>query len=103
MYRSNPPEEINGLRVIRMLDYSTLIEADFVSRKKTPFKFLASDVIQFYLSDGTKVSVRPSGTEPKIKYYVSVNAPLTSRDEFQTIDQLLDSRIKSIEHYLLNL
>lgn len=100
-FRNNPPAEINGSRVTRLLDYKTLEEKNLISGKKTNLDFPSSDVLQFYLEDGTKVSVRPSGTEPKIKFYVAVKTTLASRDEFETKNNALDARIKAIVQYLL--
>ncbi len=57
---------------------------------------LRSDVLQFFLEDGTKISVRPSGTEPKIKFYFSVNTKLESADKFEETEKLLDQRIEAI-------
>ncbi len=100
-FRNNPPEEINGVSVVRMLDYLTLTETDFTTKTKAPLNFPASDVIQLYLKNGTKVSVRPSGTEPKIKFYISVNQELTSKGEFEAVSRVLDEKIKAIERYLI--
>jgi phosphoglucomutase len=63
----------------------------------------ASDVIQYYTEDGSKISVRPSGTEPKIKFYISVHTKLKSAQEFDLINNALDKKIKSIEDFLLSL
>ena len=101
-FRNNPPAEIIGSRVVRLLDYKLLKEKDLLTGKESDLEFPKSDVLQFYLEDGTKVSVRPSGTEPKIKFYISVNAPLASRDEFEKVDQQLDKKIKGVEEYLLS-
>ncbi len=100
-FRSNPPPQISGIKTVRMLDYLTLIEKDFSTGKNTTLNFPASDVIQFYLEDGTKVSVRPSGTEPKIKFYISVNAPLKSKAEYEAVSGVLDEKIKAIEQFLV--
>ena len=100
-FRNNPPSEINGSRVTRLLDYKLLEETDLISGKKSKLDFPVSDVLQFYLADGTKVSVRPSGTEPKIKFYIAVNTDLPSRKEFEAKNHELDARIKAIENYLL--
>jgi phosphoglucomutase len=102
-FRSSPPDHINGIKTVRMLDYLTGTEKVLTSGKTTTLNFPASDVIQFYLEDGTKVSVRPSGTEPKIKFYISVNAKLQNKNEFNTVSQSLDSKIKSIEQYCLSI
>jgi phosphoglucomutase len=101
-FRNNPPKEISGNRVVRLLDYKTLEETDLVSGKKTKLEFPVSDVLQFYLADGTKVSVRPSGTEPKIKFYIAVKTSLQSRERFEEANRELDKRIKTIGQYLLS-
>jgi phosphoglucomutase len=100
-FRNNPPEKIVGSRVVRLLDYKSLKETDLLSGKKSQLDFPVSDVLQFYLEDGTKVSVRPSGTEPKIKFYIAVKTDLPSREKFEEANRVLDSRIKAIEQYLL--
>jgi phosphoglucomutase len=101
-FRNNPPSEISGTRVVRLLDYKTLKAKDLASGKESALDFPKSDVLQFILSDDSKVSVRPSGTEPKIKYYISVNAKLGSRQDFENVTQTLDKRIKGIEEYLMS-
>lgn len=101
-FRNNPPAEITGSKVVRLLDYKSLEERDLVTGKKTKLDFPISDVLQFYLEDGTKVSVRPSGTEPKIKFYIAVNTDLTSRDDFERKNQELDKRIKGVTDYLMS-
>lgn len=101
-FRNNPPAEIIGSRVVRLLDYRTLEEKDLLTEKKTKLDFPISDVLQFYLEDGTKVSVRPSGTEPKIKFYIAVKTELPSREQFESKNKMLDTRIRAIENYLLN-
>ena len=102
-FRNNPPAEITGSRVVRLLDYKSLEEKDLLTGGKTKLEFPASDVLQFYLKNGTKVSVRPSGTEPKIKFYIAVKTELPSRDQFETKNRELDARIKAIESYLLSM
>ncbi len=57
---------------------------------------IKSDVLQFFLEDGTKISVRPSGTEPKIKFYFSVNTKLASPEKFEETEKILDRRISDI-------
>ena len=99
-FRTNPPAEIIGSKVTRVLDYKSLKEKDLTTGKVTDLDFPASDVLQFYLEDGTKVSVRPSGTEPKIKFYISVNSELKSRDEFEKVTAILDKKIEGVEQYL---
>jgi phosphoglucomutase len=101
-FRTNPPATINGSKVARLLDYQFLKEKDLTTGKETPLDFPKSDVLQFYLEDGSKVSVRPSGTEPKIKFYVSVNTTLKTKGDFETQTAVLDKKIKGIEDYLLS-
>jgi phosphoglucomutase len=101
-FRTNTPESINGSKVVRLLDYKTLKEKDLTTGKEKSLDFPKSDVLQFFLADGSKVSVRPSGTEPKIKYYISVNTQLPSRNEFDAVTQTLDTKIKGIEEYLMS-
>ena len=85
-FRANPPKSIAGSPVVRVDDYKSLMRSD-AEGKATPIKsgsmgIESSNVLQFFTEDGTKVSARPSGTEPKIKFYVSVNEPLTSKEAF---------------------
>ncbi len=101
-FRMNPPSEIIGSRVERLLDYKTLKEHNLITGKESVLNFPSSDVLQFYLEDGTKVSVRPSGTEPKIKFYISVNTKMKSREEFSSATEKLDVKIGGVEKYLLS-
>ncbi|MBT1703287.1 phospho-sugar mutase [Chryseosolibacter indicus] len=101
-FRDNPPAEINGSRVVRLLDYKFLKEKNLLTGSESPLDFPKSDVLQFYLEDGSKVSVRPSGTEPKIKFYISVNTNLPSKEAFDQVNQQLEQKIKGIEKYLFS-
>jgi phosphoglucomutase len=101
-FRNNPPVEIIGSKVERILDYQTLKEKNLQTGKVTALNFPVSYVLQFYLEDGSKVSVRPSGTEPKIKFYMSVKSPLKSKEEFADVTLQLDKKIKGLEEYLLS-
>jgi phosphoglucomutase len=101
-FRKNPPAEINGSRVERLLDYKILKEKDLTNGKESVLDFPSSDVLQFRLQDGSKVSVRPSGTEPKIKFYISVHTELKSKGDFKRVSEQLDEKIKGIEQYLLS-
>jgi phosphoglucomutase len=95
-YRNNPPEKINNSRVIKINDYDKQISYDTLKGSKTPIDLIKSDVLQFFLEDGTKISVRPSGTEPKIKFYFSVNTKLESTEKFEAKEKILDKRIQDI-------
>jgi len=95
-YRSNPPAVINNSKVVKINDYETLVSTDCLTGKKTRIDLLKSDVLQFFLEDGSKISVRPSGTEPKIKFYFSVNTKLESATKFEETEKFLDKRIQGI-------
>lgn len=96
VYRNHPPEKINNSGVIKINDYETLISFDILKNTKTKINLIKSDVIQFFLEDGSKISIRPSGTEPKIKFYFSVNTRLVSSDKFEETEKILDTRIQEI-------
>jgi len=71
-YRANPPKSIAGVSVQMIKDYKLSLSKDLFTGNASPIDLPKSDVLQFYLTDGTKISVRPSGTEPKIKFYIGV-------------------------------
>jgi phosphoglucomutase len=95
-YRNNPPKHINNSRVIKINDYEKLISHNIVTGKDIKIDILRSDVLQFFLEDGSKISVRPSGTEPKIKFYFSVNTKLENAVKFEETEKILDKRITDI-------
>jgi phosphoglucomutase len=99
-FRTTPPKQFAGSPVTQILDYKSSIQKDVKSGKETKLDLPKSDVLQFYTEDGSKISVRPSGTEPKIKFYVSVKADLKSKADFLTVTAALDNRIKAIERDL---
>jgi phosphoglucomutase len=96
-FRTTPLKQFAGSPVTQILDYKSSIQKDVKSGKETKLDLPKSDVLQFYTEDGSKISVRPSGTEPKIKFYVSVKADLKSKADFSTVTAALDARIKAIE------
>jgi phosphoglucomutase len=96
-YRANPPRTILGSPVVTIRDFASLEETDVVSGERRPMIQDESNVLQFFTADGTKVSVRPSGTEPKIKFYFGVNAPLPSVDDFDRVEAELDAKIEAIK------
>jgi len=95
-YRNDPPKTINNSKVVKIDDYETLISTNCITGTKTNINLLRSDVLQFFLEDGTKISIRPSGTEPKIKFYFSVNTKLESSAKFGETEKVLDQRIADI-------
>ncbi|MEY4382513.1 MAG: hypothetical protein RI995_55, partial [Bacteroidota bacterium] len=102
--RSNVPATVAGVKPVKVLDYDELEETDLQTGKKSPIKvglgIERSNVIQLILADGSKVSARPSGTEPKIKFYVSVNEPLASKEEFFSTFDKLQQKVKTIQNDL---
>ncbi|MDR1156425.1 MAG: phospho-sugar mutase [Bacteroidales bacterium] len=95
-YRHTPPKTIAGSPVVKLLDYEKQVATDMTTGKTEKIDMPKSDVLQFFTADGTKVSVRPSGTEPKIKYYISVKEPLPSVTDYATVNRTLDAKIKDI-------
>jgi phosphoglucomutase len=95
-FRSNPPKAINSSSVIKIDDYEILESQDILKGTRIKIDSPKSDVLQFFLEDGSKISVRPSGTEPKIKFYFSVNTRLESADKFEETEKILDKRIDDI-------
>lgn len=94
--RANPPKTLQGSPVTKLFDYQLQQETDLLTGKKEKLDFPQSNVLQFITEDGTKVSARPSGTEPKIKFYFSVKAPLASADAYDQVLAQLDEKIEKI-------
>ncbi len=94
--RENPPMSIAGSKLVKMVDYQKGEEKDLVKVADRKIDFPKSNVLQFFTEDGTKISARPSGTEPKIKFYFSVNESLPSRDAFDAVNKNLDRKIDEI-------
>ena len=101
-YRQNPPKSLLGSPVVTIYDYKTLEQIDARTGERKPIEGVEdkSNVLQWLTEDGTKVSVRPSGTEPKIKFYFGVKAPLASVDEFDATLAALDQKIEDIKKEL---
>lgn len=95
-FRNNPPVTLGGSKVSLLKDYELGVETDLSTGEKTKLDFPKSDVLQFITEDGSIVSARPSGTEPKIKFYCSVNAPLADKAQFKEADAALGNKIKSL-------
>ena len=96
-FRNDPPTELGGSQMEWVKDYSTLIAKNLITgeEKKIDQK-ITSNVLQFFTQDGTKISVRPSGTEPKIKFYFEVAGELESRADFDAEEQKADAKIDAI-------
>jgi phosphoglucomutase len=95
-YRVNPPATINGSKVATLLDYELQIGKNLLTGEAWEIKLPKSNVLQFITEDGSKISARPSGTEPKIKFYFSVNTSLANRTEFDEKYQILQNKINGI-------
>lgn len=94
--RQNPLKEINGQRVLMVEDYENSTAKNLFSGETEALLVPKSNVLIYYLEDGTKICARPSGTEPKIKFYFSVNEPLESVEDAKKVEQSLDEKIKNI-------
>lgn len=99
-FRKNPPQEINGSRVIKLLDYINSTEKNILSGEENSIPLPTSNVLQFILEDGTKLSARPSGTEPKIKFYFSVHAKLSKEEDYLKIEEKLENKINQLKEKL---
>jgi phosphoglucomutase len=92
-YRNDPPKSINGSAVVKLIDYELQIGRNLEKGEEWATGLPKSNVLQFILADGSIISARPSGTEPKIKFYFSVNTSLKSAGNFEQVDKELDNRI----------
>ena len=96
-YRENPPKEIDGEKVVCIKDYKLHESTDLTTGKKERIDLPASNVLQFFTDKGNKVTVRPSGTEPKIKFYFGVKGSLASKADFDQVNSALDGKIEAIQ------
>ncbi|MFV8392501.1 phospho-sugar mutase [Flavobacterium sp. LB2P6] len=94
--RENPMKEINGQRVIMLEDYQSSIAKNLLTDEETKMEIPKSNVLIYYTEDGSKICARPSGTEPKIKFYISVNTELNAVEDFQEVETVLNEKIKNI-------
>ncbi|RDV13627.1 phospho-sugar mutase [Pontibacter diazotrophicus] len=92
--RSNPPQTIAGSKVVEISDYKSGTRKNVATGDESKLDMESSNVLQYMTEDGSKISARPSGTEPKIKFYVSVNEPLTSKEDFDATAQQLNQKIE---------
>jgi phosphoglucomutase len=95
-YRKNPPKEINGSAVVQLLDYQLQKGRNLQTGEEWDIQLPKSNVLQFILADGSKISARPSGTEPKIKFYFSVNTKLENTADYEKVNRDLSDRIEGI-------
>ncbi len=95
-FRANAPQELGGSAVVEVLDYKTSIAKNMGTGKETKIDLPSSNFIQFITADGDKVTARPSGTEPKIKFYFSVKSELANANDFKTVHSELNAKIDRI-------
>ncbi|MGL5893167.1 MAG: phospho-sugar mutase [Bacteroidales bacterium] len=96
-FRNNPFKEIAGSKVVLIKDFSTLKAQDLVDGETYTLDMpTTSDVLQYFTEDGSKISIRPSGTEPKIKFYIEVDATLKSREEYDAVNLIADEKVLDI-------
>lgn len=99
-YRNNPPKSLVGLDVVQLLDYDKQQSRNLLTGESAPILLPRSNVLQFILEDGSKISARPSGTEPKIKFYFSVNEPMATTREYGKVKTSLSHKIEQIKKEL---
>lgn len=95
-FRNQPPATLDGIPVVQLLDYDQQTGKDLTTGVSWKIELPKSNVLQFILEDGTKISARPSGTEPKIKFYFSVNTRIADAHSFYAAEKQLDNRIAQI-------
>ncbi len=96
-FHSNPPKEIAGSKVVAIKDYDNLKMTNVASGKVTDLEMPAtSNVLQYFTEDGTKISVRPSGTEPKIKFYIEVRGEMKSRADYDAADAAANKKVEAV-------
>lgn len=96
-FRENPPKELAGQTIVKILDYASLTSLDVASRKQSVLEMpTTSNVLQYYTDGGIKLSIRPSGTEPKIKFYICVKEPVSKREDLTKARQSAQTKIERI-------
>ena len=96
-FRNNPPKQLAGSELSVIKDYETLTEKNLISgEEKRINQKITSNVLQFFTLDGSKVSVRPSGTEPKIKFYIEVTDLLPTRDQYDAVEAKTNLKIEQV-------
>ena len=94
--RHNPLTSVNGEKVVKVEDYQLSISKDMINNVENTIDIPKSNVLIYYTEKDSKIALRPSGTEPKIKFYISVNEPLNTAEEFYTVNKVLDNKIDNI-------
>ena len=97
-YRKNPPQQLAGIKVTVIKDYLSQTENNLLTHEKSTIDLPKSDVLQFFLEDGSKITVRPSGTEPKIKFYFGAKTTLHQIEDYEKVNLFLSEKIEAIKH-----
>lgn len=95
-FRNEPPTHILGSKIVVIKDYKIGISKNIITGDESKIDLPKSDVLQFFTEDGTKISVRPSGTEPKIKFYFGIKSELNNIDDFDTINNQLNNKLNEL-------
>lgn len=98
-FRTNPPKEMNGSAVVKIVDVKNSTITHVQTGQVEKLDMDKSNVMQFYLADGSKISARPSGTEPKIKYYFSVNTPISDPKDYRKVEAKLVEKLEGLRAY----
>ncbi|MBP7463128.1 MAG: phospho-sugar mutase, partial [Bacteroidales bacterium] len=102
-FRHQPPESIAGIDVTVIHDYEKQVSFDMISQLRYSINLPKSDVLQFELKNGSKITVRPSGTEPKIKFYFSVKGILQHIDDYENTDRVLNELIETMKNEIFGI
>ena len=95
-FRNNPPKEVSGISVMESEDYLTSNRTFLMEKRFEKIDLPVTDLLIFKLEDDSRIAIRPSGTEPKIKFYISVNESLEANEGWYTKEPKLDLKIESI-------
>jgi len=102
-FRNQPPESICKNDVTIIHDYEKQVSIDMISQLRYTIPLPKSNVLQFELKNGSKITIRPSGTEPKIKFYFSIKASLAHEGDYEKVNAELDALIENMAGEIINL
>lgn len=99
-FRNNPPQAIDGVKLTIIKDYQRRVTRDMLNGNETAIDLPTSDVIQYFLEDGSVITMRPSGTEPKIKFYFGIKGELNSLEDYDWMNSLLEQKLVALSNNL---